>query len=121
MDKIRSVILTPYRKGAGPRFRLTMWDTGTYDHRGCTRIAYQLREVGGPVIFAGEDFSGSPMHADDSDATVAGLLGFLTLKPGDTDADYFADYTPEQRAFCEAHAEVLAWAAEVRFVEKSRR
>jgi hypothetical protein len=36
------------------------------------------------------------LHADDSLETVASLLTFLTLRPGDTDADYFAGYTPAQ-------------------------
>lgn len=75
----------------------------TYDtHRtrgGRTCIGYTFSDPSGAVLFAGEDFRPSPMHADDSDATLRGLLGFLTLRPGDTDAEYFADYTPAQLAF----------------------
>lgn len=82
-------------------FTLRMWDTGRRDSRGQANIAYELKD-GRKVIFAGEDFSGSPMHADDSLATVACLLGFLTLKPGDTDLEYFANYTREQMSWCES-------------------
>jgi hypothetical protein len=65
------------------------------------------------VIFEGEDFSCSPMIAIDSDDSLRSLLGFLTLKPGDTDRDYFDDYTPEQLAFAENEAESLSiWALE---------
>ena len=50
------------------------------------------------------------MHADDADATLRALLGFLTLRPGDTDADYFDGYTQRQRAFCESgDCELLAF------------
>jgi hypothetical protein len=44
----------------------------------------------------------------DADATVAGVLAFLSLKPGDTDAEYFEEYTPEQLAFARAEGENLS-------------
>ncbi len=87
----------------GRVWRLTTWDTGRQDRRGQAYIGYRLVSPDGPVIFEGEDFAGSPMNADDSDDTLRALLGFLTLKPGDTDSEYFADYTPEQRAFSESY------------------
>lgn len=84
-------------------------------------IGYELRQHtpgAKPVtIFQGEDFSGSPMNADDADETVAALLGFLTLRPGDTDADYFENYTPAQLDFCAQHAEALSLEALTRFGE----
>ena len=67
-----------------------------------TRIGYEFRDPSGAVLFHGDDFGPSPMHADDSDATLRALLGFLTLRPGDTDREYFAHYTPRQRAFAES-------------------
>jgi hypothetical protein len=86
----------------------------TYDkHRtrdGRTLVGYVFSDPSGAVLFAGEDFRPSPMHADDSDATLRGLLGFLTLRPGDTDREYFADYTPAQRAFAASDTcELLAF------------
>lgn len=108
----------------GYRYTLTMTDSGTYDARGQTRIGYVLK-VKAPesgrkaytVLFRGDDFSGSPMHADDSDETVAGLFGFLTLKPGDTDQDYFESYSVAQLAWAESHAEALQLACMDRFGE----
>ncbi len=119
-DVLRRVRLTPYKKGAGPTFTLVMYATSRRDWRDQTRIGYRLtmRERGKTVVlFAGEDFSGSPLRSDDSDETVAALLGFLTLRPGDTDADYFAKYTDAQKAFCDAHAETLGAEAITRFGE----
>lgn len=53
-------------------FRLEMFDTFTRDDRGQTRMAYRFFHEG-KLIFDGADFCGSPMHADDSDETVAAL------------------------------------------------
>jgi hypothetical protein len=117
-DVLRRVRLAPYRKGKGPTFSLVMYDTHRTDGRGCTKIGYRLtmREDGkSTLLFSGEDFAGSPGRADDADLTAAALLGFLTLKPGDTDAEYFAKYTEAQKAFCDAHAESLATESLYRF------
>jgi hypothetical protein len=82
-------------------------------------IGKSVNAIGNPacldVIFEGEDFHCSPLHAIDSDETVRTLMTFLTLRPGDTDADYFADYTPEQREYCLQHAEALAYEVARRF------
>lgn len=90
---------------------LEVWDTGRMDCRGQSVLGYRLK-VSGAVVFEGEDFAGSPLHADDSDETAGALLSFLTLKPGDTDREYFSGYTPEQMAFCESSiCEELAFEA----------
>lgn len=92
------------------QFELSLYDTGRYDSRGQTILAYELTAPG-TTIFAGNDFRGSPLRADDSDNTLRALLGFLTLRPGDTDPDYFAEYTAEQLDFCATRAEGLSlWA-----------
>jgi len=80
-------------------FTLRLWDTGARDWRGQSKLSYELKD-GRKVIFAGEDFAGSPMHADDSLMTVASLLCFLTCKPEDTDREYFASYTQTQLDWC---------------------
>lgn len=114
---IRTVI---FRDVAGERYTLRVWDTGRLDSRGCSFLSYELRTGFGStsaVLFEGDDFAGSPMHADDADETMRALLGFLTLRPGDTDAEYFEAYTPDQLAWCEASAEALSMAVFDRFGE----
>lgn len=111
MTAMRTVAILPYLDG--PAFTLTLLETGRTDWRGQSYIGYELWQVPAPddsdePIFAGEDFAGSPLHADDSDDTVRALLSFLTLREGDTDADYFDDYTERQCAFRDAHAESLS-------------
>lgn len=113
-NRLRHVILKPYAKGKGPTFALTTWDTGKRDDRGSTYQRYRLT-MNGKVLFEGSDYSPSPLYCSDSDDAIGGLLGFLTIKPGDTDDEYFKDYTPSQRAFCDAHAENLSCEAMARF------
>jgi hypothetical protein len=92
-------------------YQLRMWATTRTDWRGQTRIRYEFKTPAGDVLFAGADFCGSPMRADDADETLRSLLGFLTLRPGDTDREYFDEYTPEQLAFANGPAEALQlWA-----------
>ena len=101
------------------RFRLELLDTSHRDWRGQTRLAYRFSD-GGKLIFEGEDFASSPLHADDSDETVAALLSFLSLRPGDTDAEHFEHYTPEQLDWCRANGEELSLEA-CQLEERARR
>lgn len=88
-------------------------DSGRCDRRGQTYISYELIAPDGSAIFEGSDFAGSPMNSDDSDETLRNLLGFLTLRLGDTDREYFDSYTPEQISFRDGPAEHLSmWALE---------
>ena len=119
MTKLRTIVLSPYRKSAGPRFVLTTFDTGRTSQDGKAIISYEFREQGkADNIFAGDDFHCSPLHAIDSDECLRGLLGFLTLRTGDVEIWYFKDYTDKQRAFMEAHAESLQGEVERRFESK---
>lgn len=121
-DILRRVTLRPYLKGKGPSFTLTTWESDKYDPRGMGRykIAYHLTMCENrrtTTLFSGDDFAASPMHCIDSDEATGTLLMFLTLRPGDTDADYFAGYTPAQLAFAEDHAEALQLEVMSRFGE----
>lgn len=107
-DILRICRFTPYRKGMGPAFTLRLWDTHRTDDDGKWCLGYALSMAGGVVLFQGEDFYCPKWQAADSDATVRALMTFLTLRPGDTDAEYFADYTPEQLSYCDHHAEALS-------------
>ena len=119
-DPLRTVILRPYRAGMGPSFILRTFDTGRTDAMGKYRLAYRLTMRAGrtsTVLFDGEDFCCSPLHAIDADQTMAALLGFLTLRPGDTDREYFANYSADQLAYCDQYAEALSCEVDARFGE----
>ena len=73
---------------------LRLWDT--YRIRGNKNVLRYEFKVGRKVIFEGEDFCPSPCWPIDSLQTAYACLGFLTLKPGDTDSEYFEKYTEDQ-------------------------
>jgi hypothetical protein len=93
--------------GEAKEYRLELYDTSRADRDGKSVPAYRFF-YRGRLVFSGADFHGSPLHAVDADATVAGLLAFLSLKPGDTDPDYFQGDTPEQLAFARTEGENLS-------------
>lgn len=82
-----------------------------YDHNRCLGgkwlLGYEFF-FQNKLIFEGADFHCSPLHAVDSDETVAALLSFLALRPGDTDKEYFDSYTPAQLEFAYAEGEQLS-------------
>ena len=104
-DVLRTRIFRPYL--AGPTFRLRLYYVGG-DRIGYVLTQFDGNGANGREIFEGADFRPSPLHAIDSDETVRALMTFLTLRPGDTDAEYFDSYTPEQRDFAATHAEALS-------------
>lgn len=123
MSYTRRVIFTPYRRGQGPRFSLTIWDdlVPTWTSAGKPRVRYRLNMLQGSpgtvTLFEGELTLGYGT-ATDSDEVVRSAMTFLTLRPGDTDDDYFAGYTPEQLAYCDEHAEALSVEVVNRFGER---
>lgn len=110
---IRRVIFKPY--SFGPQFILTLKDDLPNG-----RISYSLVESRNGIkttIFEGADFKPSPLHSIDGDETVKALMGFLTLRPGDTDREYFESYSETQLEFANHHGEALACEVYSRFGE----
>lgn len=77
-------------------YKMTLEDTGRVDSMGKARVAYTFSKPDGTLLFEGNDLFASPLHDSDGIESARTLLSFLTLQPGDTDADYFDAYTPEQ-------------------------
>lgn len=99
--------LRSWRNGA---FTLSLYSLGRDDKRGKEKLGYKLTH-NGRVVFEGGDLFASPLHGIDSDAAAGACIHFLSLKPGDTDAEYFEKYTPEQLAFAEKYGDDLSlWA-----------
>lgn len=59
-------------------YSLRTWNTGKLS-AGRTCVGYELCDARGNAILRGVDFRPSPLHADDSDATLRALCGFLFL------------------------------------------
>ena len=95
----------------GKPFRIELYISGKPNsQRGRFNLAYRLYH-GDEKIFEGLDYSPSPLFEWDSDECFGALLSFLSLQPGDTDDEYFEDYTPEQLAWAEEHGEELSFIA----------
>lgn len=75
-----------------PDFKVYTIDQGTY----ALRYGAFWK---GKLIFEGDDFKASPIHGVQTLPTLIALCGFLTLRIGDTDSEYFASYTAEQLEF----------------------
>ncbi|MFT3946169.1 MAG: hypothetical protein QM763_04270 [Agriterribacter sp.] len=58
---------------------------------------------GESLLFHGNDYKPSPLHSIDGLESIIDLLGFICLKEGDTDSEYFKDYTAEQLEWCRSY------------------
>lgn len=91
-------------KAAGKTFVLRL-EHADSDSGPNPQVKYVFYEAGDPEkpIFEGDDFwpereyDGELNCLDEEDARV--LIGFLTMQPGDTDSEYFNDYTDDQMKF----------------------
>jgi hypothetical protein len=99
----------------GDGYRLQLWEVSTgpsFETRLAYRLSHRLKDTGFGerffVLFEVENQSPSPLYAIDSDETLRSILGWVTLQPGDTDADYFDAYTEAQWGFAEGDAEQLS-------------
>jgi hypothetical protein len=100
---------------------ITAFDDG-YDARGATK--YRLRVVdNGETVF---DVEGphavlwgafSPLCSCDGDDARRGVLTHVAMKPGDTDRDFFADYSRDQLEWVECYGEELSLVAFDRYGE----
>ena len=93
-------------------FILELYDIGkrqTQYNRSRHLLSYKLWDTG-ELIFDDDDFGPSPLHRDDSPETVEALLSFLSLQDGDTDDEYFDNYTHEQLEWRDSRAEALDYA-----------
>lgn len=105
---LRRVRLAPYTDQTRA-FILTTFDQNRTDSLGKNVIGYTFQKEGETdPIFEETELACSPMHAIDSDETLRSCLTFICLRPGDTDPDYFDNYTDRQKAFCDEDAETLS-------------
>lgn len=83
--------------------RLMTWDVNRRYSTGQHMIGYAFWRAGATEpLFVGDDCGCAPSDAIDSDRALVSLLGWIALKPGDTDADYFARYTAAQLEWCKS-------------------
>lgn len=128
-----SVVFEPYMQGRGPTFGLSLTDTGRVGEYGKHVFHYKLTMTNPEVIsedairppqtttlFEGEDFQAHyrpdhPQGLHNLNSLVDDIMCFLTLRPGDTDEEYFKDYNEMQLEYCKQYAEELSCEAQMRF------
>ena len=75
---------------------------------GHTYVDLHVRMKGEDVFPRGSLWVGIPSHASiDGKYAQEAALSCVCMKPGDTDADYFKDYTDAQREFAESLGEEM--------------
>lgn len=81
------------------------------------RLAYVIT-LNRHIIFRSDRFGtinsgcgGDWFATDDADFRIGTVLDWFSIQPGDTDAEYFDGYTPEQLAFAENYGEELSMEA----------
>lgn len=89
-----------------PEYEILLFDLNEMkgNHHRMGYIFMQNKEV----IFEGDDFGVSQYSSVDGDEALRSLMGFLTLRRGDTDADYFDSYSEDQLSWAEENAEELS-------------
>jgi hypothetical protein len=65
-------------------------------YRGGAKVEYYAFSDNEALLFAGNDFRPSPLHSIDGIEAIMSLLSFLTVQKGDTEEEYFTNYTQAQ-------------------------
>lgn len=90
------------RKYKFDNYSMFLQVTDKRDSTGHIKVKYKFLTPEKVILFEGDDLGASPLHMPESKETAKALLLFLTLRKGDTDDEYFDNYTPEQLAFSES-------------------
>ena len=93
------------------------WTSG-WDSAGRIKLTCEVKH-GTKVIFPAGQLYCALHGASDSIAAKELAMPLVAMRPGDTDADYFADYTPEQLEWVTEHGEALDTARETRYCEEN--
>lgn len=100
------------RLGDGSWFAVRAWQGPQRGNH--TTLFCELRTKAGVLFPRESSYVGIPGHQTiDGRAAKESALALFCLKPGDTDADFFADYTENQLDFVSRYGEELSlWKAE---------
>lgn len=96
--------------------RIAGYSLTLYERMSAFRASYDaILKRGRKVIGIWHDFAPSPMHAIDSRESWYAIWSFVTLRQGDTDSEYFDNYTAEMLAFRDGDAEHVGFEAMIRY------
>jgi hypothetical protein len=89
---------------------------GGWDSAGRVKLTVEVKH-GQDVIFPVGQLCCALHGSSDGMAAKELVMSLVAMKPGDTDRDYFADYTPEQLAWATEHGEALDMEREARYCD----
>ena len=86
-------------------YNVRLYDTFRNDSYNKWVIAWRFSDTQANVVFTSENGCELHTHTDPyySPEAVYELLSFIALQPGDTDDEYFDNYTPEQLTWAESN------------------
>ncbi len=92
-----------------PLIIINAWEGGV-NFNGGTRIDVEVKQGGNVIFRRGDTWCGTPayggMSLDGKEAKEL-VLSLVAMKPGDTDAEYFENYTNEQIEWAEKYGDYL--------------
>jgi hypothetical protein len=93
-------------------------ELGPYGPHGHQRLNIIVRQNGREVFPDGWLYVGIPAgHCTDSAYAKEAAASCVAMRPGDTDAEYFAEYTPDQLAWAQANGEELSMLVSDRYCD----
>jgi len=113
--KLFSLRVPTYR--GEPPILINVYDDG-YDNRGAQKILAEVKQGGKTIFPYGELYGAlSPSASSDGNEAKEHALALVGMKPGDTDAEYFESYSPEQKEWARKYGELISMYREDRFCD----
>lgn len=82
------------------------------------RIEVEVRQAGNTIFERGQLYCGLPTHrCIDSLEAKELVLSLVAMQPGDTDSDYFVEYTSDQLDWAGTYGDLLTCEREVRYCD----
>lgn len=112
----------PLRSNLAPvgRVTITAYDdlVPQWDSAGRVRLTVEVKH-GRAVIFPKGQLTCALHGTSDGIKAKELVMALVAMRPGDTDADYFEDYTAEQLAWVTEHGEAIGIEREARYCDQN--
>ncbi len=92
------------------------FDDSSWDEAGRVKLEIEVKH-GRKVIFPRGQLYCALHGSSNSDEAKELVMSTVAMRPGDTDEEYFADYTPEQLAWASEHGEEIRSEAQARYCD----
>jgi hypothetical protein len=103
---------------SGQTIIIHAFDANHVDSTGHNGIEVEVRHAGKTIFPRGQLYCGTSRYvAVDSIAARELVLSLVAMRPGDTDSDYFADYSADQLDWASEHGEIIGAVREYRYCD----